>query len=70
MKKIVLFKRKTKKERMEILSNLIKKVSERSLDDDSESIKVYYCFYDKDNEVLCDTWKHEFIYSLEDVEKL
>jgi hypothetical protein len=54
---------------MEILSNLIKKVSERSLDD-SESIKVYYCFYDKHNELITKNFKTEFIYSLNDIEKI
>jgi|LakMenEpi03Aug12_release.lakeMendotaPanAssembly.Ray.scaffolds.fasta_scaffold4061238_1 hypothetical protein len=51
---------------MEILSKLIKKVSERELND-RDFIKVYYCFYDKDNELITTNFKKEFIYSCEDI---
>ena len=60
-------KQKNKKERMEILVNLIIKISEMELKNDKDLIRVYYCFYDKDNEIICNTWNKQFIYSLDDL---
>jgi hypothetical protein len=59
-------KQKNKKERMEILVNLIIKISEMGLKNDEDLIRQYYCFYDKDNEIICNTWNRKFIYSQKD----
>jgi len=60
-------KQKNKKERMEILFNLIIKISEMGLKNDKDLIRVYYCFYDKDNEIICNSWNRKFIYDLKDI---
>ena len=59
-------KQKNKKERMEILTKLIIKISELELKNDKDLIRSYYCFYDKDNEIICNNWNSQFIYNLED----
>ena len=59
-------KQKNKKERMEILFNLIIKISEMELNKEKDLIRSYYCFYDRDNEIICNSWNSKFIYSLDD----
>ena len=57
---------KTKKERMEILKKLILKICETEYDD-ANLIFNYYCFYDKDNEVISNNWNKKFVYDVSDV---
>jgi hypothetical protein len=62
-------KKKNRNERLEILENLILKISEKEIKDDN-FIVVYYLFYSSDNEIITNNFKKLFIYDDEDVQNI
>ena len=62
-------KKKNRNERLDILQNLILKISEKEIKDDN-FIMVYYVFYNQENEIITDNFKKVFIYDYEDVNSI
>lgn len=55
-------KRKTQKERLKMLENLILQLKYKTDWKDDETIIVYYMFYDVDNPLITSRWKSNMIY--------
>ena len=62
-------KKKNRNERLEILENLILKISKKEIKDDNFII-IYYLFYSVDNEIITNNFKKVFIYDNKDVENI
>ena len=55
-------KKDSRKERMKKLRDLIVYLSSKKDWEEEENIKLYYMYYDRDNEVISDRWNGEFVY--------